>query len=229
MMIADIPIPVLVYGLFIDSANAVVIGLLIAGLLFAANRNIADLLFPLITATLLGLGIFIWIPSQAIPPSSWFFLLTWFTTVGLMGLFIMRQYKKESFQQKIRMGILGILAIVTFVYSFIGFSQTTTLTALVEANNISLFFLLVILGYFINPITFIPQIPPLKPAKFCVYLALGLFVLRCGLWGYTAFNASVTEPPGSFVPRGILFAKEWADLWQFHQLQEIINTYWLKG
>ncbi|MDP8245427.1 MAG: hypothetical protein P9L94_15185 [Candidatus Hinthialibacter antarcticus] len=59
------------------------------------------------------------------------------------------------------------------------------------------------------------------------YIAIGWFVVRSLFWGYYAYEASISRPPGSFRMNGAAHAIQAAGQWRFPQLQALAKTHWL--
>ncbi len=78
----------------------------------------------------------------------------------------------------------------------------------------------------IAPWRLLPIRSPKDIACILLLVAVGLFVLRGGMWCYGLFNASVKERPGSFRLKGLIYSEELASGWRFNRLKELTDQYW---
>ena len=63
--------------------------------------------------------------------------------------------------------------------------------------------------------------------KLILVAAGGIFLLQISLWTYFAFNAVTREKPGSFRLRGVPYALQQAENWNFRILTDIIRKHYL--
>ena len=216
-------------SLLFDSFDYVVLFLVVSAGIFLLWKRSRAWLFPLVFSGLLTLGVWKAIPAWVIPGNIAFFCILWVPAIFISFV----SYGIESRKEKPKdVNCLGaqivkiLICLIFFLVNYHIYSRAGKVDFFV-LNNYSLAAILFLGITMLQPARFLPPVVFKETCKFCLYLALGLFLLRGGFWTYTAFNASISEPPGSFLPRGVMFAKEWSEVWQFHHLEMLIDKYWL--
>jgi hypothetical protein len=226
-MIAGVPFFTLLQGMILDCLNPPVVILLLCALAFRCSSLFAQHLFPLVVSLCLAYGFISIVPSRVFLHSPGFLLYLWIPLLFLPLAWCKRKiyHSAPGHRPKLLPLILPIIALVNSVTILVVSSNHLVQSLPVFQGSVAC--LLACLFFLINPTDWLPCIVKKETPKFFCLLSFGLFLLGAGLWIYTAFNASIKEPPGSFVPRGIIFAQEWAELWNFTHLQTIIRESWL--
>ena len=236
-----VPFSQLLISLCLDSANPFVLLLIGGGVIGNRHRLTQGIVLPFLFAFLLACGLWCLLPTWAMPRSYLYFLVLWVLLLGFDGGigFLNRlsnppspnlpqtlENKAKKGWDRFRPSGLFLLLFCIELASLVFFRGEKQWVDWPWQNGLATFLALFYSVYRFSPWRMLPLTVQRDIRKLCFYLALGLFAFNASIWIYTAFNAAVQGPAGSIRLKGLVFATEYAQAWNFHRLEQLIHAYW---
>jgi hypothetical protein len=119
--------------------------------------------------------------------------------------------------------LVGFGSILLIIYQLFTSGQAIDWPRIHAYGAVVLSFYLI---YEIAPWRMLPIQSSKDIACILLLVAIGLFVLRGGMWCYGLFNASLKERPGSFRLKGLIYSEKLANGWRFQCLSDLTDTHW---
>ncbi|MEW6237205.1 MAG: hypothetical protein AB1656_17620 [Candidatus Omnitrophota bacterium] len=223
---AGAPLEQVVYGLLLDSVDALVLTLLLGAALFCRRSPLSHRFFPLYLSGVLTLGAARIAPWAALSAKSGFFFIFWMAVLVLVlySFWEERRAKRDTGDGMIAAGVqLYLLTALLLLAALAAWKRPTGMDwkPLNAALAIVLCFYLI---YRIEPHRWLP-FPAADAGRFFFILAAGLWMIRASMGGCAIYNA-VWEGSGSFRMKGKPFALEYARAWRLPRLEKTILEYW---
>lgn len=234
-MLKELNLATLLFDAVKDSFDATAILLLIAGIVLLArsgakNPGALSPLVPIIVSAVMASLLAFVFPSFA-PSGEWrLFLLLWLPILIHIAwnAWTLRSSQKENpvFLATIAEQGIAFLGFILLACSLLNsyFAGTEIDWRAIHASGILLivFYLLMVIA----PWRFFGFTSNGGAARVLIYLAIGVFILRGGMWSYGLFHAASKERPGSFRLKGIMYSESMAKTWRFPRLHSLIMDRW---
>lgn len=211
-----------------DCLDGSTILLLIAGISLLLRPKLSILAAPLILSAVLTCILAIVFPSYA-PRGEWILFLVFWSPVLIHLFWSGNQYRTSRppcmFPTLAAQGItfLGFILLVISVAVSLGLGSPID-WRFIHASGILLIVFYLIME--IAPWRFFGFISSRETARVLMYTAIGVFILRGGMWSYGLFNAAIKERPGSFRLKGVMYSESMTKSWRFPELHTLIMDYW---
>ncbi len=173
------------------------------------------------------------LPLWALPRDKYFFIIIGAAFFGSISFSLIPQLhisaKFTTISQKLDRIHVDLFFCITFILMLI---LLITLRAnqawsWYRINTISLGFILFYAIFKTAPWQWLPFPARHQIGRLCLILTVGLYVIRAGFWGYTAVNAVADQRMGSFRMKGVVFAQQYAQKWEFNHLLHLIEEQYL--
>ncbi|MBN2325953.1 MAG: hypothetical protein JXR73_02285 [Candidatus Omnitrophica bacterium] len=161
------------------------------------------------------------------------FLAVWIPILALIIYSVLRRFKQgradDHSEGFIPFAAHGI-AILGFIYLLAGQIILKKITdSPIEWREVHVGSCLIAIFYLISeikPWRLFSLQSHREAARILLYLALGLFVFRGGMWCYFLFHGALKERPGSFRLKGVVYSEQKTLSWRFPNLHRLMMDHW---